>query len=115
MRMRYSPIFDWSKLKFWTNFSLWFILNSFIFYLGIFIKEKYDNWIYYIGWILIFVSLFLILTNLTSIYNRYVWQKNKNDPDYIAKYDPSTFTSEYYIKRITESKEKEFNKKLDDT
>lgn len=77
MKMRYSPMYDWSTSKFWFNFLIWATIWIGIFSFGYYFQETKTNWLKYVGYILMAISLFYFILNLLSIKNRIVWQKYK--------------------------------------
>lgn len=99
MKMQYSETYDWSARKFWTNFLLWIIGLSIIQIIGWFLIDNYDNWKYYLGWGMNVISAILIISNLLTASNRSMWLKNKNNPEYLAKFDQHDI-------EISESREK---------
>ena len=112
MKMRYSPMYDWSPRKYWLNFVLWLIIWIVIFYLGFFLSNTFDNWLRYLGYFLIGNSVIFSLTNMMSVKNRMMWKKNKYDENYIAQFDPTTFNNQSEKELIDEiNREIKNNKK----
>lgn len=106
--MRYSETYDWRSQKFWTNFTLWIVGLLILQIAGWYLKSNFEDWKYYLGWIFITLSIILIISNLMTASNRAMWLKNKNNPDYLAKFDENDIQNIENKKKI----EKIFNDAL---